>query len=103
MEYFGINGLDIIGTPIDSDGDGVYDYNDFAPSDSNVQVPQLNISRDGQSVIISWIAHPGLSVKYSSDLTSFTPVTGNIESSGNQSIYTELIGNDQKFFKLSIE
>ena len=78
MEYFGINGLDIIGTPIDSDGDGVYDYNDFAPSDSNVQVPQLNISRDGQSVIISWIAHPGLSVKYSSDLTSFTPVTSNI-------------------------
>ena len=91
----------MFGTPLDSDSDGVNDWIDFAPNDSAVQVeppteaPVLSISSDGTTIIIEWSDSSGFQIQSSDDLNSWTP-TGDLESP-----YTESLGSNRFFFKLS--
>ena len=99
-EYFGVNQVNVFGTPLDSDSDGVNDWIDFAPNDSAVQVeppteaPVLNISSDGTTIIIQWSDSSGFQIQSSDDLNSWTP-TGDLESP-----YTDSVGST-KFYRLS--
>ena len=101
-EYFGVNRTNVYGTPLDSDSDGVNDWEDYSPNDPNVQVeppavaPALSISSDGANVTIEWSDSAGFEVKSSDDLNTWTS-TGDSESP-----YTESIGTT-KFYKLSNE
>lgn len=100
FEYLGVNGTDVYGNPIDSDGDGVDDFNDYDPSDPNVQVeppseaPSLAISTNGVDVTVQWSDASGFEVKSSNDLDTWSS-TGDSESP-----YTEPLGT-AKFYKLS--
>jgi hypothetical protein len=100
FEYFGVNGTDVYGNPIDSDGDGVDDFNDYDPSDPNVQVeppseaPSLAISTNGVDVTVQWSDAAGFEVQSSNDLDTWAS-TGDSESP-----YTEPLGT-AKFYKLS--
>ena len=102
FEYFGVNGDDIYGDPIDSDNDGIDDYNDFDPSDPNVQVespaeaPSLSISINENNVTIQWSDANGFEIMRSNDLNTWTS-TGD-----SQSPYIEPI-ESTKFYKLSNE
>lgn len=102
FEYFGVNGTDVFGDPIDSDSDGVDDYNDYDPSDPNIQTeppeeaPPISISINGNDVTIQWSDANGFEIKTSNDLSIWTS-TGD-----SQSPYTESLGS-AKFFKLSSE
>ncbi|MDG1702312.1 MAG: hypothetical protein P8I61_05285 [Opitutae bacterium] len=99
-EYFGVNQMDVYGTPLDSDSDGVNDWTDYAPNDPDVQVappaeaPALSISSDGTDITLQWSDSAGFQVHSSDDLSSWTS-TGDSESP-----YTESIGTT-KFFKLA--
>ena len=99
-EYFGVNQVNVFGTPLDSDSDGVDDWTDFAPNDSAVQLepptvaPALNISTDGATINIQWTDSSGFQIQSSDDLNSWTP-TGDSESP-----YTDSVGSS-KFYKLS--
>lgn len=99
-EYFGVNQVDVYGTPLDSDSDGVDDWTDFAPNDPDVQVappeeaPALSISSDGTYITLQWSDSTGFQVHSSDDLSAWTS-TGDSESP-----YTESIGT-AKFYKLS--
>ena len=100
FEYFGVNGTDVYGNPIDSDGDGVDDFNDYDPSDPNIQVeplseaPSLAISTNGVDVTVQWSDAAGFEVQSSNDLDTWAS-TGDSESP-----YTEPLGT-AKFYKLS--
>jgi hypothetical protein len=99
-DYFGVNQVDVYGTPLDSDSDGVNDWTDFAPNDPDVQVappaeaPALSISSDGTGITLEWSNSEGFEVKSSDDLTTWTS-TGDSESP-----YVESVGTT-KFYKLS--
>ena len=100
FEYFGVNGTDVYGDALDSDSDGVDDFNDYDPSDPSVQVeppseaPSLAISTNGIDVTIQWSDASGFEVQSSNDLETWSS-TGDSESP-----YTESLGT-AKFYKLS--
>jgi hypothetical protein len=119
--------------PTDTDGDGYYDYEDFFVNDSTewldadgdgvgsntdpddadaenpnpttpLVAPSLSISADENGNIqINWTDGAGFTLQSSTDLNSFSPVTGNVDTSGETSSYTESIENGDKFFKLTNE
>ena len=108
FEYFGLNGTDIFGTPIDSDGDGVDDYSDYAPTNADVQLetteeaPIINISYNAPFVVISWENSSGFTLKSSTDLNSFSEVVEDIQTIDNLNTYIETIDNsNSRFFKLT--
>ena len=102
FEYFGVNGTDAYGIPIDSDSDGIDDYNDYDPSDPNVQTeplaeaPSISISIIGSEVTIQWQDTSGFEIKSSNDLSTW------ISTGDSQIPFTESLGS-AKFYRLSSE
>ena len=119
--------------PTDTDGDGYYDYEDAFVNDSTewldtdgdgvgsntdpddadaenpnpttpLVAPSLSISADENGNIqINWTDGSGFTLQSSTDLNSFSPVSGNVDTSGETSSYTESIESGDKFFKLTNE
>ena len=111
--------------PSDSDGDGVFDYEDAFPSDplktldadgdgvaieddpddadpdipnpqAPAEAPSLSISIDGSNVTVTWEGGEGFNLHSSSDLSTWSDTTV------NSSPHTESV-DGAKFFKLTNE
>jgi hypothetical protein len=95
---------------LDADGDGVgsnIDPDDADPENPNpttpAEAPVISIVPSSDSITLSWTGGSGFSLQSSTDLSSFSPVSGNVETSGETSSYTESIESGDKFFKLTNE
>ena len=119
--------------PTDADGDGYYDYEDaFAedssewldedgdgvgsnvdPDDSDPETPNpstpseapaLSIGFDGSgNVLITWTGGVGFTLQSTSDLTTYSLVSGTVETSNEINSYSESVESGSKFFKLISE
>ena len=95
---------------LDADGDGVGSNADLDDADPEIpnpttpaQAPVLSIVPSSDSITLSWTGGAGFSLQSSTDLSAFSPVSGNVETSGETSSYTESIESGDKFFKLTNE
>ena len=96
---------------LDEDGDGVGSNADDDDSDPEIpnpstpaEAPALSIVLDGSGdVLISWTGGAGFTLQSSTDLTTYSPVSGTVETSNENNSYSESVEGGSKFFKLTSE